>query len=325
MTPTFTCQDLAGQVPRSVFGMTFVQLAEQNENIVAISPDLMISTRLAEFVKKYPHRFFETGVTEQAAVGIAAGLATCGLIPFVCQYAPFVSMRACEQVRTDIAYPNLNVKIIGTHAGMSPGAGGATHLSLEDIAILRAVPNLTILAPSDNVQTAKAVRLAAAATGPVYVRLVRGSENNLDLYASEEDCTLEIGKAVMLRDGNDAAILAAGHPAVQEAFQAAELLERDGIHARVLDMASVKPMDREAVVRAARETGAIVTVEDHNILGGLGGAVAEVLAEECPTRLTRIGVPDTFVALGPSRALYDRYRIHAPAIARTVIEFLKKK
>jgi transketolase len=157
------------------------------------------------------------------------------------------------------------------------------------------------------------------------VRLVRGSENSLDLYASEEDCPLEIGKAVTLRDGNDAAILAAGHPAVQESFQAAELLERDGIHARVLDMASIKPMDREAVVRAARETGAIVTVEDHNILGGLGGAVAEVLAEECPTRLTRIGVPDTFVALGPSRALYDRYRIHAPAIARTVIEFLKKR
>jgi len=309
---------------REVFGKTIVELAKFNERIVALTADLMVSTRLVDFAKRFPTRFFETGLTEQATVGICAGMATCGLIPFFATFAVFASMRACEQVRTDIAYPGLNVKIIGTHAGLSMGAGGTTHHATEDIAIMRSMANMVVLVPSDNIQTVKVLERAAKFEGPCYIRLIRGIESSIMLYNSVEECPFEIGKAIVIKEGNDLTIIAAGSPAVQESFIAANKLEKKGISVRVIDMPSIKPIDKEIIIRAAKETGGIITVEDHNIKGGIGGAVAEVVVEEAPVPMKMIGIPDVYSTIGPSSDLWVRYGIHSDFLVRVAEEFIKR-
>ena len=311
--------------PRDVFGKVLIELATKDERIVALSPDVMVSTRMKFFAKEFPGRFWNTGVTEQATIGIAAGMATCGLIPFVGSFATFASMRACEQVRTDVDYPRLNVKIVGTHAGLSTGKAGTTHHCTEDIAIMRSFANMTILVPSDTIQTVKVFRRAAAFDGPCYIRLVRGVESSVMIYQDVDTCPFEIGKATTIKEGDDLTIIAAGSPAVQNSFVAANELEEEGIGVRVIDMASVKPIDKKAIVRAAEETGGIITVEDHNIVGGLGGAVAEVLGEERPTLMKRVGVPDIYSAIGPEHELWTRYGLDPASLVKTAREFLGKK
>ncbi len=310
--------------PQDVFGKVLIELAQQDERIVALCPDVMVSTRLKYFAQEFPNRFWNTGLTEQATVGMAAGMATYGLMPFVGTFAIFAVMRACEQIRTDVDYPRLNVKIVGTHAGLSTGKAGTTHHVTEDIAIMRSMANMTVLVPSDTVQTVSVFRQAAAHDGPCYVRLIRGVESPLMIYDDPETCPFEIGKATTIKDGNDITIVAAGSPAVQNSFIAANELDKEGIHVRVIDLASVKPIDTETIVRAAEETAGIVTVEDHNIVGGIGGAVAEVISEERPTFLKRVGMPDIYSAIGPEQQLWTRYGLDPVSLGRTVREFLEK-
>ncbi|MBE0478930.1 transketolase family protein [Candidatus Aerophobetes bacterium] len=315
---------MADLAPRDVFGKALIELARKNERIVALSADLMLSTKLKDFAAELPGRFFETGLTEQATVGVCAGMATCGLIPFFATFAAFAVMRVCEQVRTDITYPKLNVKIVGTHAGLSMGPGGTTHHATEDIAIMRSMANMTVLVPSDSIQTVKVLQCAAEYEGPCYIRLIRGLESPIMIYESVKKCPFEIGKAATIKQGNDVTIIAAGSPVVQESFVAANELEKEGIHARVIDMASVKPIDREAVIKAAEETGAIITVEDHSIIGGLGGAVAEVVVEEKPVPMKLVGIPDVYSTLGPPAELWARYGLNSESLVRTIKEFVGK-
>lgn len=316
-----TMADLAA---KDVFGKVLVELAKENEKIIAMSPDLLVSTGLKDFAKKFPERFYETGLTEQATFGMSAGIATLGLIPFVSTFACFAAMRACEQIRTDIAYPKLNVKIIATHAGLSMGTGGTTHHATEDIAIMRSMANMVVLAPSDTVQTVKVLKQATDWNGPCYIRLIRGVESPVMIYKSVEKCPFEIGKAITIKEGNDVTIIAAGNPIVQESFVAANELEKEGIQVRVIDMASVKPIDKEAILKAAEDTRGIITVEDHNIMGGLGGAVAEIVTEGKLIPMKRLGLPDVYSASGPSQELWARYGLNSTSIANTVKEFTKK-
>ncbi len=322
---SWTEADLADTLtPRDVFGKVLIELARENPRIVALCADLMVSTKLKRFAQEFPDRFFETGLTEQATVGVCAGMASCGLIPFFATFAPFATMRPCEQVRTDITYQNLNAKIVGTHAGLSIGPAGTTHHSTEDIAITRSMANMTVLVPSDLIQTVKVLQSAADFEGPCYIRLVRGAESLVSIYESVENCPFEIGKATVIKEGSDLTLIAAGTPVVQESLVAARGLEKEGIHARVIDMASVKPIDREKIVKAAEETGGIITVEDHSIKGGLGSAVAEVVVEERPVPMKLVGIPDTYSALGPCEELWRRYGLNSDCLAETVRTFVKR-
>jgi len=321
---TWTLRESAERAPRDIYGKVLIQLARENERIVAISPDVMISTKVKDFAKEFPRRFWNTGISEQSAMAMAAGMATCGLIPFFSSFACFSSMRACEQIRTDIAYPKLNVKIVGTHAGLSTGKAGTTHHATEDIAIIRSMANMVVLVPSDIVQVEKILRCAVEYDGPCYIRLVRGHESPVMIYDTVEECPFEIGKAAIIKEGHDVTIIAAGAPAVHNSLLAANRLDKEGICVRLIDMASVKPIDKEVIVKAAEETGGIVTVEDHNIMGGLGGAVAEVLGEEKPTLMKRVGIPDIFSVIGPPDELWARYGLDPASLVETVRAFLNK-
>jgi transketolase len=324
-TDFWSMQNLNEMAPRDVFGKVLVEMGTENERIVGVCPDVMVSTRFNEFAKKFPERFWNTGVAEQCSFGIAAGLATFGLIPFVSTWAAFVSMRACEQIRTDIAYPRLNVKIVGSHCGLSGGKNGTTHHSTEDIAILRSMANMVVVVPCDPFQVVKTFRWAVEYEGPCYIRLVRGVESPVKLYEREEDCPpFKLGKANLIKDGNDITVIATGSPPVQNALTAAEELEKEGVHVRLIEMPSVKPIDKDAIVKAAEETKAIITVEDHSIVGGLGGAVAEVLCETRPTYLKRVGVPDIFATVGTEQPLWKKYGLDADGIKKTAREVLTK-
>ena len=322
-TMSWSMEEMADLAPRDVFGKTMLELATKDDRIVALTPDLGLSTKLKDFARKFPEKFYDTGVTEQATVGIAAGMAACGLIPFVSTFACFATMRACEQVRTDVTYPKLNVKIVGSHSGLSMGAGGTTHQATEDIAITRSMANMVVLVPSDTVQTVKLLEKAAEYDGPCYIRLIRGVESPVMIYEDVDSCPFEIGKAATIKEGGDITIIAAGSPVVQNSLVAAKALEEEGISVRVIDMASVKPIDKEAIVKAASETKGIITVEDHNIIGGLGGAVAEVLSEEHPAPLKRLGLPDIYSTIGPPQELWEKYGIDEKSVAGTVRDFLK--
>jgi len=252
------------------------------------------STQSIQFQDAYPARYIDCGIAEQNMVGVAAGLALSGKIPFVHSFACFISMRAIEQVRTSVAYPKLNVKFVVSHGGISPGTAGTTHHAIEDIAIMRAIPNMTILVPGDAKEVRQCIDAALAINGPVYVRL--GASDAEDVYGEQNNFML--GKATTLRNGNDVTIITTGM-LVHEAIAAADILQNEhGINARVLQMASIKPIDRNAIIRAAQETGRIVTVEEHTILGGLGGAVAEVAAEIGCAKVLRIGINDHFCGVG---------------------------
>jgi transketolase len=292
-----------------------------DENIVVFDADLSICTMSCTFRDKYPERFFEAGIAECNMVGMAAGVATTGKTVFCNSFAMFSAGRAYDQVRNSVAYPHLNVKVVGTHAGLSVGQDGATHQCIEDLALMRAVPDMTVVCPSDANETRAAVRAIAAYDGPCYLRLGRLPVASV---TEAENYHFELGKGFQLRDGKDVTLFATGLM-VQEAAEAARLLEKDGIDARVVDIHTIKPIDREIVLKAAKETGAIVTAEEHNILGGLGGAVAEVTAEACPVPVLRVGVEDKFGHSGTAQQLMERYGLTAEHIVKQAKAAIKLK
>jgi transketolase len=294
---------------REAYGEALAELGEEIKDIVVLDADLSKSTKTSVFAKKFPERFFNMGIAEQNLMGTAAGLATCGKIPFASTFAIFATGRAFEQIRNSICYPNLNVKIAATHAGITVGEDGATHQSIEDIALMRALPNMTVISPADATETKMAVRAAAQMKGPVYLRLGRHPVDTI----FGEGCEFKPGKGVILREGRDVAIIATG-VMVAEALKAAEILEKDGIDAMVINIHTIKPIDEEVILKAA-ECGAIVTAEEHSIIGGLGSAVAEVLSEKKPVPIKRIGIKDVFGMSGKPEELMKAYGLTAEDIA----------
>ncbi|NLK51622.1 MAG: transketolase family protein [Syntrophomonadaceae bacterium] len=305
---------------RDAYGKALVRLGERHPQIVVLDADLSKSTKTAEFARVYPERFFQVGIAEQNLMGTAAGLALTGKIPFASTFAVFATGRAFEQIRNSIAYPCLKVRIAATHAGISVGEDGASHQAIEDIAIMRALPHMTVVVPADARETEKAVEALLNWEGPAYLRMGR-----LALPAVyEEDYSFSLGRAVQLRAGADATIIACGLM-VYEALQAAEVLAREGIEVRILNMHTIKPLDEEAVLRAAQETGAIVTAEEHSIIGGLGSAVAEVLSEKHPVYLYRLGLRDCFGESGAPGALLKKYGLTATNLVEATRSVIKSK
>ncbi len=296
------------------------ELGETNKDVVVLDADLSGSTKTAIFAKKFPERFFNMGIAEQNMMGTAAGLAASGKIPFASTFAIFATGRAWEQVRQSIAYPKLNVKIVATHAGITVGEDGASHQSVEDIAVMRVIPNMTVIVPADGVETKKVINEIVRYRGPVYVRLSRGKSP----VVLDDSYSFEIGKGVVLKDGTDVSLIACG-VMVYKALQAADILGKEGVSARVINISSIKPIDADLIIRAARETGCVVTAEEHSIIGGLGGAVAETLAENCPIPVKRVGIEDKFGTSGDADLLMELYGLTADNIAKAAREVIKKK
>jgi transketolase len=305
---------------RDAYGETLVELGAENSAVVALDADLSGSTKTGIFAKKFPERFFNMGIAEANMVGTAAGLAAVGKIPFVSTFAIFAVGRAWEQVRQSVAYPKANVKIVATHGGVTVGEDGGSHQSVEDIAIMRAVPNMTVIVPADGVETRGAIRAAAAYKGPVYIRLGRNKVATI----FPTDHTFEIGKGCELRQGTDMTFVTTGLMTAA-ALTAAETLAAEGISARVVHIATIKPLDRDIILQAARETGAIVTAEEHSIIGGLGGAVAELLVEEYPVPVRRIGVQDRFGTSGKAEELLKYFGLTPEDLAEAGREIVRKK
>jgi transketolase len=307
-----------GKSCRHAFTETLLEMARKDARIMAVTSDAKGSVTLGEFEKSLPLQFLELGIAEQNTVGVSAGLARCGKRPFVCGPASFYSARAIEQVKNDVAYANSNVKVIGVSGGVSYGALGSTHHSLHDVAFMRAIPNLAVFLPCDNAQTRAITRFLAVHDGPAYMRI--GRTPVPDVYANAS-ASFVFGKAGLLREGRDCTIIAAGE-AVFHAAKAAEALTAAGIHSRLLDMPTLKPLDADAVLAAAKETGSIITVEEHSIHGGLGAAVAEIVVQHHPVPMRMIAFPDEFVPAGSSAELFAYYGITGPSIAISVKEFL---
>ncbi|MGQ9614854.1 MAG: transketolase family protein [Spirochaetota bacterium] len=306
--------------PRIVFGEALLKAGEENKNIVAISADSSKGSGLGPFKERFPHRHFEFGIMEQGVIGFAAGLATTGKIPFVAAIAPFVTARPFEMFRNDLGYMRQNVKVIGRCAGMTYSDLGATHQSLDDVAIIRTIPGVTVISPGDPVEIKKAVHAIAKHVGPVYMRIGR---SKLPVLFSE-DHDFQIGKGVLMKNGNDVTIVASG-TALPNAFEASKILEKDGIDARLINIHTIKPLDRQIILRAARETKRIVTVEENYLIGGLGSSIAELLSIECPTPMKMIGVDDQFADTGPYEELLGLYGLQAEQIANTVKAFISQR
>ena len=312
--------DGATMTAREIYGRTLAYLAETNDKIVGMTADLEKTTAIKFFADKYPDRFYNVGIAEQNMMGIAAGLAKGGLIPFVSTMAIFATMRAGEQVRTDIAYQNLPVKIIATHAGISFGHAGTTHHCTEDFAIMRAIPNMTVICPADGIETSKAVQACIDIPGPVYVRIGRGFEP--PCYESD-DYEYEVGKAITMREGTDFTIICCGIAVLQALNAAKTLAENDGLSVRVINMHTIKPIDREAIVQAVLDTRRILTVEEHNIYGGLGDAVGSVIAESGKGCIFRKhGMMDVFSEIGYAEDLYAYYGFDSNGIVDKVREMM---
>jgi len=303
---------------RDAYGKTLVKLGETNDNVVVLDADLSKSTKTNDFSKSFPNRFFNMGIAEQNLVGAACGFATAGKIPFVSTFAMFATGRAFEVIRNSVCYPKLNVKICATHAGITVGEDGASHESIEDIAIMRAIPNMTVVVPADGIETEKIVLEAAKFNGPMYVRLGRSGVQTL----FNEDYKFEIGKGTVLREGNDATIIACGIM-VNEAVIAHEELKSEGINVRVINMSTIKPIDEELIIKAAKETKAIITAEEHSVIGGLGSAVSEVVSEECPVIVKKVGVNDVFGESGTPAELLEKHGLTAKNLVKIVKETLK--
>lgn len=305
---------------REAYGKALLVLGAENSNVVVLDADLSKSTKTADFGKKYPERFFNMGIAEANLLGTAAGLAAAGKIPFASTFAIFATGRAFEQIRNSIAYPKLNVKIAATHSGITVGEDGGSHQAIEDVAIMRAVPNMVVLVPADGEETRQVILAAAKYNGPVYIRMGR-----LDVpLLFGEDYRFEIGKANVLKEGTDVAIMANG-VMVSMALEAAALLAADGISVSVVNVASVKPLDEETIVQIAKQTKAVVTAEEHNIIGGLGSAIAEVLGEKQPTPMVRVGLKDTFGESGRPNELLEKYGLTKENLVKAVHEVLAKK
>ncbi len=299
---------------RESYGNALVALGEKYDNLVVLDADLAEATKTGIFKKAFPERHIDCGIAESNMVGIAAGLASTGKVPFCSSFAMFAAGRAYEQVRNSVGYPHLNVKIGATHAGISVGEDGATHQCNEDIALMRTIPGMTIINPSDDVEAKAAVEAAYKLDGPVYLRFGRLA---VPVINDNPDYKFEIGKGVVLKEGKDITIIATGLE-VNESLEAAKLLAEDGIDAEVINIHTIKPIDADLIVKSAAKTGKVVTVEEHSIIGGLGGAVAEVLSEKQPTKLLRIGVKDTFGESGPAVKLLAKYELDAAGIYKQI-------
>ena len=313
--------DVIKKATRESYGETLKELAEEYENLVVLDADLAAATKTAIFKKAYPERFFDCGIAEANMMGVAAGLATCGKIPFASTFAMFAAGRAFEIVRNSIGYPHLNVKIGATHAGISVGEDGATHQCNEDIALMRTIPGMTIINPCDDVEARAAVRTAVEFNGPVYMRFGRLA---VPVINDRETYKFELGKGVVMKDGKDITIVATGHM-VNEALEASKVLETEGISARVVNIHTIKPLDKELICRCAKETGVIVTAEEHSVIGGLGSAVAEAVTECCPVPVVKIGVNDEYGYSGPAVELLKKFGLCAENIVKTTKEALKHK
>lgn len=298
---------------REAYGKALVKLSNINDKVVVLDADLSKSTKTAEFKAAAPERFINMGIAEANMMGVAAGLATCGKIPFASSFAMFAAGRAFEQIRNSICYPKLNVKVCATHAGLTVGEDGATHQSVEDISLMRSIPNMVVINPADAVETEAAILAVAEYQGPCYVRLGRLAVETIN---DADNYKFEIGKGITLADGNDVTIAATGMM-VQLALQAKEELSKEGINARIINIHTIKPIDSELLVKAAKETGAIVTAEEHSIIGGLGSAVAEAVSEECPVPVVKVGIKDTFGESGKPDQLLEKYGLTAEAIVNS--------
>ncbi len=303
---------------RNAFSDAIVELGEADERIVLVNNDSVGSSKTGPFRDRFPDRLINVGIAEQNLVGVGAGLANAGKIPFVCSAACFLTARALEQIKADVAYSDANVKLVGVSAGMAYGPLGATHHSIEDFAWTRAIANMTVVAPADPVETDQAVRAAAVTKGPIFLRLSRMGVPVL--YGA--DYTFEFGKASMLRDGGDVTLVANG-VMVARALEAADFLQAQGIEARVLNMATVRPIDREAIISAARETNAIVTAEEHTTFGGLGSAIAEVVVQTVPVPMRILGIPGVFAPTGDPEWLLEHFGLTSRGIERAALELLK--
>lgn len=305
---------------RDSYGATLVELGKEREDFLVLDADLAEATKTAMFKKAFPDRFYDCGIAEQNMISIAAGIAATGKRVFASSFAMFAAGRAFEQIRNSVGYPHLNVVIAATHAGISVGEDGATHQCCEDIAIMRTIPGMTIINPADDTEAKLAVRAAIDHDGPVYMRLGRLAVP----VVFDDDYSFEIGKGVVLKEGADATVIATGLM-VSEALEAYETLKAEGINARIINIATIKPLDTEIVLKAAKETGAIVTAEEHSVIGGLGSAVSEYLAETYPVPVLKVGVNDTFGTSGPAAELLDKYNLRAKDIAEKVKQAIALK
>ena len=313
--------DVIKTATRDAYGKALVELGQKNDKVIVFDADLAAATKTGMFKKEFPERFIDCGIAEGNMIGVAAGMATTGYTVFASSFAMFAAGRAFEQVRNTIGYPHINVKIGATHAGISVGEDGASHQCCEDIALMRTIPGMTIINPADDVETRLAVLAAAEMDGPVYMRFGRLAVPRI----FDENYKFEIGKGVYLKEGKDVTIIATGLM-VERALQAAEMLKAEGIDAAVINMATIKPIDRDIIIDAAKKTGAIVTAEEHNVIGGLGGAVAEVVSETVPVPVLRVGVEDTFGKSGPALELLEIFGLNAENIcakAKAAIELKK--
>ena len=306
---------------REAYGKALAALANTNENVVVLDADLSKSTKTADFKAVAPERFFNMGIAEGNMMGVAAGLSTCGKVPFVSTFAMFAAGRAFEQIRNSICYPKLNVKVCATHAGLTVGEDGASHQAIEDISLMRSVPNMVVINPADDIETEAAIKAVAEMEGPCYVRLGRMAVSRVN---DEANYNFVIGKGITLAEGNDVAIIATGIM-VEAALEAKGELAKEGINARVINIHTIKPIDEELIIKAAKETGVIVTAEEHSIIGGLGSAVAEVVSENCPVPVLRVGVKDTFGESGKPNELLEKYGLTSNDIVNKVKKALELK
>ncbi|GAA0115114.1 MULTISPECIES: transketolase family protein [Clostridium] len=306
---------------REAYGKTLAKIGLENENIVVLDADLSKSTKTADFKKVCEERFFNMGIAEGNMMSVAAGLASCGKIPFVSTFAMFAAGRGFEQIRNSICYPKLNVKVCATHAGLTVGEDGASHQAIEDIALMRSIPNMVVISPSDAKEAEAAIEAVAKYNGPCYVRLGRSGVPQIN---TNEDYKFEIGKAIKLREGKEATIVATGIM-VDAALEAANILSEEGIKVSVLNIHTIKPIDVEAISNSAKETGVIITAEEHSIIGGLGSAVAEVVTSSYPVPVLRVGVKDTFGESGKPAELLEKYGLTAKEIVKAVKKGLELK
>lgn len=303
---------------RESYGKALVELGKLHDDVVVLDADLAAATKTGMFKKEFPDRHFDCGIAESNMIGVAAGFAASGKVPFASSFAMFAAGRAFEQIRNSVGYPHLNVKIGATHAGISVGEDGATHQCNEDIALMRTIPGMVIINPSDGVEAEAAVKAAYEYVGPVYMRFGRFA---IPVINDREDYKFELGKGVVLREGKDVTIIASGLP-VAACLEAAEKLAADGIDAKVVNIHTIKPLDEELVIASAKETGKVVTVEEHSVIGGLGSAVCDVLSENAPTKVMKIGVNDTFGESGPAAELIKKYGLDADSIYNKIKNFM---
>ena len=312
--------DIVTKATRESFGEALCELAKTNEDIIVLDADLAGATKTSIFKKEFPERFFDCGIAEGNMICVSAGLASAGKIPVAASFAMFATGRAYEQIRNSVGYPHLNVKIAGSHAGISTGEDGATHQCLEDVALMRTIPGMTVLCPADHWEMKAATKAAIELDGPVYVRLGRLA---IDSFNDPDTYEFELGKGITLQEGNDITVVATGL-VVNECRKACLKLQEEGYSVRLINIHTIKPIDRELIIKAAKETGKIITVEEHNVIGGLGDAVLEVTSQECPVKVRKVGVYDRYGYSGPAWELLEEFGLTETGIANVIREELQK-